>query len=116
MAHRHPEAEVHEAGPPAQGERQRDAGQGGDDQAGQHEAGRHLSPGDRLVGAADGAVAVGVEQVVAPADGELAGEHGQGHHDDPAGVEVGSDSEQRDHGGDRDRRAGVGRGDQAAHR
>ena len=53
-----------------------------DDQAALHQRDRSRPPGgDRLVGAADGGVTAGVEEVVAPPDGQLAGEHGGGDDD-----------------------------------
>ncbi|MGK2854319.1 MAG: hypothetical protein ACSLE3_09495 [Microbacteriaceae bacterium] len=58
-----------------------------------------ISPGgERLVGARDRPIAGLVQDVVRPADGELAGQHRQAHEHEPPPVEVsGHPQQQREH-------------------
>jgi hypothetical protein len=82
-------------------QRQRDAQHRGHDGGHPDRAGRHRTVGDRLVGAADGPVALGVEVVVEPPDRELAGQHGGQHEQHADQVAAGGDGERGDHRGDR---------------
>ena len=103
---------MHGTGGKPAGQAERDGQDDHDGDCGAGDARREGARRERLVGAPDGAVALAVEEVVAPADRQLTGQHGRDHQHGPLRREVDRDGQQAGQHRDRERRHRVGGAEQ----